>query len=100
MLLLIHLYYVYLVILLSSDEYGPFISNSAKYELNRSSSVGNSLGKTSLTPLVGYYLVNDGLWVNSSPVKEEFIIFPFFLIEENARLPMTARADCDVTPDT
>ena len=62
--------------------------------------VGISLGKTSLTPLVGYYLVTDGLRVNSNPVKGEFIIFPFFLIEENARLPMTNRADCDMTPDT
>ena len=56
--------------------------------------VCNSLGKTSLTSLVGNYWATDGLWVNSSPVKGEFIIFPLFLLEENAILPMTARADC------
>ena len=63
------------------------------------SSIGavcNSLGKTSLTSLVGNYWATDGLWVNSSPVKGEFIIFPLFLLEENAILPMTARADSKV----
>ena len=54
-----------------------------------------SLGKTFLTSLVGNYWATDGLRVNSSPVKGEFIIFPLFLLEENAILPMTARADCD-----
>ena len=62
------------------------------------SSIGavcDSLGKTSLTSLVGNYWATDGLRVNSSPVKGEFIIFPLFLLEENAILPMTARADCE-----
>ena len=54
--------------------------------------VCDSLGKTSLTPLVVYYWASDRLWVNSSPVKGEFIIFPLFLLEENAKLLMTARA--------
>ena len=61
------------------------------------SSIGavcDSLGKTSLTSLVGNYWATDGLRVNSSPVKGELIIFPLFLLEENTILPMTARADC------
>ena len=61
------------------------------------SSIGavcDSLGKTSLTSLVGNYWATDGLRVNSSPVKGEFIIFPLFLLEENALLSMIARADC------
>ena len=61
------------------------------------SSIGavfNSLGKTSLTSLVGNYWATDRLRVNSSPVKGDFIIFSLFLLEENAILPMTARADC------
>ena len=57
-------------------------------------SVCDSLGKTSLTSLVGNYWATGGLRVNSSPVKGKFIIFPLFLLEENAILPMTARADC------
>ena len=53
---------------------------------NRSSirAVCDSLGKTSLTSLVGYYWATDGRRVNSSPVKEEFEIFPLFLLGENA----------------
>ena len=65
------------------------------------SSIGavcDSLGKTSLTSLVGNYWATGGHRVNSSPVKGEFIIFPLFLLEENAILPMTARADCDSPP--
>ena len=34
--------------------------------------------------------------MNSSSVKRELISFPLFLLEENAILPMTARADCDI----
>ena len=61
------------------------------------SSIGavcDSLGKTSLASLVGYYWATDGLWVNSSPVKGEFITSPLILLKENAILPMTARAGC------
>ena len=56
--------------------------------------VSDSLGKTSLTSIVGNYWATDGLQVNLSPVKGEFIIFPLFLLEENAIMPMTVRADC------
>ena len=62
------------------------------------SSIGavcDSLGNTSLMSLVGYYWATDGLWVSSSPVKEEFVIIPLFLLKENAILPMTARAGCE-----
>ena len=63
---------------------------------NRSSigAICVSLGKTSMKSLVGNYWATDGLWVNSSPVKGEFIIFPLFLLEENAILLMTGTADC------
>ena len=53
------------------------------------SSIGavcDSVGKTSLTSIVGYYWATDGLWVNPSPVKAGFIIFPLFLLEENVIL--------------
>ena len=63
------------------------------------SSIGavcDSLGKTFLKLLLGNLGATDGLRVNSSPVKGELIIFPLFLLEENAILPMTARADCDI----
>ena len=56
--------------------------------------VCDGLGKTSLISLVAYYWDTDRLRVNSSPVKEEFVIFTLFLLEENAILPMTAKADC------
>ena len=55
----------------------------------------DSLGKTSLTSLVGYYWASDILRVNLFPVKGEFIIFTLFFLEENVILPMTARAECD-----
>ena len=61
------------------------------------SSIGavcDSLGKTSQTSLVGLYWATDGLWVNSSQVKLEFIIFPLFFLENNAILLITSRADC------
>ena len=51
--------------------------------------VCDSLGKTSLMSLVGYFWATDGLRVNSSPVMGEFIIFTLFLLEENAILQMT-----------
>ena len=49
---------------------------------NSNGAVCDSLGKTSLTSLAGNY------WAT------EFLIFPLFLLKENAILPMTARADC------
>ena len=61
------------------------------------SSIGavcDSLGKTFLTLLVGNLGATGGLRVNSSPVKGELIIFPLFLPEWNAILPMTAKAVC------
>ena len=61
------------------------------------SSIGavcDNFGKTSLTSLVGNFWATDGLRVNSSQVMGECIIFPLFLLEEIAILPMTARADC------
>ena len=36
--------------------------------------------------------------MNSSPVKGELIIFPLFLLEENAILPMTPKASCEGRP--
>ena len=47
-----------------------------------------------LTSLVGYYWATDKLGVNSSRVKGELVIFPLILLEENAILPIIARADC------
>ena len=67
------------------------------------SSIGavcNSLGKTSLTPLVSNYWATDGLWVNLSQVKGKLIIFPLFLLEENVVLLMTARAPVFQQPFT
>ena len=55
--------------------------------------VCDSLGNTSLTSLVGNYWATGELRVNSSPVKEGLISFLLFRLEENAILPMTARAD-------
>ena len=48
--------------------------------------VFDSHGKTFLMSLVGYFWAIDVLRVNSSPVsvKGQFIIFPLFLLEENA----------------
>ena len=66
--------------------------------MSSTGTVCDSLGKTSLTSLVGYYWATDGLWVNFSPVKGEFIIFPLFLLEENSILPMTARGGCPPPP--
>ena len=60
--------------------------------------VCDNLGKTSLTSLVGNYWATDGLRVNSSLVKGELIIFPLFLLEGNAILPMTPKAGCVAAP--
>ena len=56
--------------------------------------VGDSLGKTFLMLLVANLGATGRLRVNSSPVKVKLIIFPLFLPERNAILPMTARAVC------
>ena len=56
--------------------------------------VCDRLGKIFLTSLVGNHWATGGLRVNSSSVKGGLIIFPLFLLEENAILPMTPRADC------
>ena len=56
--------------------------------------VCDSLKKTSLTSLVGNYWVTDGLRVNSFSEKGWLIAFSLFLLEENAILPMTAKAGC------
>ena len=63
------------------------------------SSIGalcDRLGKTFLTFLLGNLGATGGLRVNSSPVKVKLIIFPLFLPEGNAILPMTAKAVCGV----
>ena len=63
------------------------------------SSIGavcNSLGKTFLMLLVDNLGATGGLWVNLSPVKVKLIIFPLFLPEGNAILPMTAKTVCSI----
>ena len=63
------------------------------------SSIGegcDSLGKTSLLSLVGNHWATGGLRVNSSSVKGRLISLPLFLLDENAILPMTAKAGCDM----
>ena len=68
----------------------------SKTQPNMSSigAVCDSLGKTFLTLLLGSLGATGGLWVNSSSVKGRLIIFPLFLLEGNAILPMTPKADC------
>ena len=61
------------------------------------SSIGavcNRLGKTFLTLLLSNLGATGGLRVNSSPLKVKLIIFPLFLPEANAILPMTGKAVC------
>ena len=61
------------------------------------SSIGavcDRLGKTFLLLLDDNLGATGGLWVNSSPVKVKLIIFPLFLPEWNAILPMTAMEVC------
>ena len=52
------------------------------------------LGKTFLMLLLGYLGATGGLRMNSSPVKVKLIIFPLFLPEGNAILPMTDKEAC------
>ena len=54
----------------------------------------DSLGNSFLTLLVGNLGATGGLRVNSSPVTLKLIIFPLFLPEGNAILPMTSMAVC------
>ena len=54
----------------------------------------DSLGKTSLKSLVGNHWATGGLRANSSSVKGGLKSFSLFLLEENAILPMTAKAGC------
>ena len=54
------------------------------------------LAKTFLTFLLGNLGATGGLRVNSSPVKVKLIIFPLFLPEGKAILPMTAKEVCAV----
>ena len=56
--------------------------------------VSDRLGKIFLTSLVGYHWATGGLRVNQYSVKGGLIIFPLFLLEGNAILPMTPKADC------
>ena len=58
--------------------------------------VSDRLGKTFLTSLVGNHWATGRLLVNSYSVKGWVIIFPLFLLEENAILPMTPKVDCAV----
>ena len=61
------------------------------------SSIGalcDRLGKTFLTFLLCNLGATGRLRVNSSPVKVKLIIFPLFLPERNAILPMTAKEAC------
>ena len=57
--------------------------------------VCDRLGRTFLMSLVGNHWSTGGLQVNTSLVKEGLIIFPLFLLEGNAILPMTPKADCE-----
>ena len=56
--------------------------------------IGNTLGKTFLTSVVGNYWSTSGLRVNLYSVKGRLIIFPLFLLEGNAILVMTPQAHC------
>ena len=61
------------------------------------SSIGevcDRLGKTFLMSLLGNLSATGGLRVNSSSVKGGVISFSLFLLEGNAILPMTPKADC------
>ena len=55
--------------------------------------VCDMLGKTFRTSLVGNHRATGGLCVNSSSVKGVVIIFPLFLLEGNATLLMTPKAN-------
>ena len=56
--------------------------------------VCNRLGKTFLTSLISNHWATGRLWVNSYSVKGELIVFPMFLLEGNAIVPMPPKADC------
>ena len=61
------------------------------------SSIGavcDSLGKTFLSLLLDNLGDTGGLLLNSCPVKVKLIIFPLFLPEGNAILPITPKAVC------
>ena len=63
------------------------------------SSIGavcDSLGKIFLLLLLDKLVATGRLRVNSSPVKVKLIIFPLFLPEGNAILPMTAKTVCSI----
>ena len=85
LLLHIHLYFNR-VILLHPHETPPNMSSIG--------AVCYSLWKTFLTLFVANLGATRGLWVNSSPVKVKLIIFPLFLPEGTAILPMTSMAVC------
>ena len=66
------------------------------------SSIGevcDSLGNTLLLLLINNLEATGGLRVNTSPVKVKLIVFPLFLLEGNAILPMTAKAACNLETD-
>ena len=63
------------------------------------SSIGavcDSRGKTFLSLLVNNLGATGGLRLNSSPVKVKLLIFPLFLPEGNAILPITHKAVCAI----
>ena len=63
------------------------------------SSIGKvccTLGKTFLSLLVDNHWATGRLRLNSSPVKVKLIIFPLFLSEGNAILPIPPKAVCDL----
>ena len=57
--------------------------------------VCDSLGKTFLLLLVHNLGATGGLQLNLSPVKVKLIIFPLFLSEGNAILPITPKEVCE-----
>ena len=73
------------------------IKQFSQPQLNMSS-IGegcDSLGKTSLSSLVGNHWATGRLRVKSSSVKGGLIDFPLLLPDDNAIFPMTANACCD-----
>ena len=59
----------------------------------------DSLAKTFLLLLVDNLGATGKLRSNSSPVKVKLIIYPLFLPEGNAILPITPMAVCETPPD-
>ena len=70
------------------DRLSTFILALTKYE------GCDSLGKTSLTTLVGNHWATGGLRVNLISVKGGLLSFPLCLLEETAIMPMTAEVGC------